>query len=305
MEELIKLLEKEGPLTGKELSEKTGIDVLPLWRACYKSADISTKVFGQKYLRLDQKIEGYARLSPSIMREFLTYTVVGLHKDMAEIERKAEALYDRIKLISKQKYELAYNTISKLIEPLEDSEDLKKNICVLIAGDVVYDMAHSELRPEVSSGKLVNGSDLDIVVISSGLSEADLKSLDLLIYKEKGFLIKNPEYKEEIDYVIKDISKAYEQMEFNDFKSMVASKILHEGIFLYGSHEIFNSVKNTLIEKNIPEKLLKLKNEAIENSKAAFSYLLTSPEKGVNKSEPLEKEFTKYFYTKEESEEIY
>jgi hypothetical protein len=305
MEELIKLLEKEGPLTGKELSEKTGIDVLPLWRACYKSADIYTKVFGHKYLRLDQKIEGYARLSPSIMREFLTYTVVGLHKDIDEIECKAEVLYNRIKLISKQKYELAYDTISKLFESLEDSENLKKNTCVLIAGDVVYDMAHSELRPEVSSGKLVNGSDLDIVVISSGLSEADLRSLDLLIYKEKGFLIKNPEYKEEIDYVIKDISKAYEQMEFKDFKSMVACKILHEGAFLYGNHDIFNLIKSTLVEKNVPEKLLKLENEAIENSKAAFKYLLNLSEKEVNKSEPLETEFTKYFYTKEESEEIY
>lgn len=305
MEELIKLLEKEGPLTGKELSEKTGIDVLPLWRACYKSPDIYTKVFGHKYLRLDQKIEGYARLSPSIMREFLTYTVVGLHKDIDEIERKAEVLYNRIKLISKQKHELAYNTISKLIESLEDSENLRNSICVLLAGDVVYDMAHSELRPEVSSGKLVNGSDLDIVVISRGLSEADLRSLDLLIYKEKGFLIKNPEYKEEIDYVIKDISKAYEQMEFNDFKSMVACKILHEGAFLYGNHDIFNLIKSTLVEKNVPEKLLKLENEAIENSKAAFKYLLNLSEKEVNKSELIETEFTNYFYTKEESEEIY
>ncbi len=96
MENLIKLIEKEGPLTGKELYEKTGIDELPLWRVCYKSSEITTKVFGKKYLRLDKKIEGYARLSPSIMRGFLTYTVVGLNKDIDEIESKAEALHQRV-----------------------------------------------------------------------------------------------------------------------------------------------------------------------------------------------------------------
>jgi hypothetical protein len=299
MEKLIKLIEKEGPLTGKELSEKTDIDVLSLWRACYKSSDIVTKVFGRKYLRLDKKIEGYARLSPSIMREFLTYTVVGLHKDIAQIERKAQALYDRKKLISKNKFELACNTISRVIEPLEDSENLKKNICFIIAGDVVYDMAHAELRPESSSGKLVNGSDLDIIVISRGLSEALMNNLDLLIYKEKSFLMRNPVYMEEIDYVIKDISKAYEQMEFNDFKSMVASKILHEGVFLYGSQKIFDSVKSMLKEKNVPEKLSELESQAMVNCETAFKYLLE------NESSPFEEEFTRYFYTKEESEEIF
>jgi hypothetical protein len=63
MEKIIKIIENEGPLTGKELREKTGIDELSLWRACYKCDDIVTEVFGRKYLRLDKKIEGYARLS--------------------------------------------------------------------------------------------------------------------------------------------------------------------------------------------------------------------------------------------------
>ncbi len=272
---------------------------MSLWRACYKSNVITTKVFGKKYLRLDKKIDGYARLSPSIMREFLTYTVVGLRKDISEIEHKAEVLHDRIKLISKNKFELAHNTISKIFETLGEFRDLKRNICFIIAGDIVYDMAHSELRPESSSGKLVRGSDLDIIVISNGLSEDLIQHIDLLIYKEKCFLLKNPVYMEEIDYVIKDISKAYKQMDFNDFKSMVASKILYEGAFLYGNHEIFDTVKNMLMEKRIPEKLSNLENQAITNSKSAFKYLLE------NESGLFKEEFSKYFYTKEESEEIF
>ena len=36
----------------------------------------------------------------------------------------------------------------------------------MIAGDVVFEMAHLEPRPESSTGKLVKGSDLDIVVVT-------------------------------------------------------------------------------------------------------------------------------------------
>lgn len=299
MDNIVNIIEKSGPLTGKELYEKTGIDELRLWRACYKSSELTVKTFGRKYLRLDKKIEGYARLSPSIMREFLTYSVIGLKKDIAEIEHKAQILNERTKLISRKKYELALNVVSKIVDSFEDSETLKNNVCFMIAGDVVYDMAHAEPRPESSSGKLVRGSDLDIIVISRNLPEGNLEGLDLAIYKEKSFLLRNPGYMEEIDYVVKDISKAYEQMEFNDFKSMIASKILHEGVFLYGSREIFDAVKEKLVQKNIPEKLSKLENEAALHCKEAFEYLLK------NENELLEEEFTKYFYTKEESEEIF
>src|SRR4030066_1727553 len=104
---IVELLKKNGPLTGKELCDKTLLEELSLWRICSKSGDIILKTFGKRFLRLDTRVEGYARLSPSIKREFLTYTVIGLKKDSGKINEKAELLYSKIKNISRQKLELA------------------------------------------------------------------------------------------------------------------------------------------------------------------------------------------------------
>ncbi|MCJ7665513.1 MAG: hypothetical protein MUO59_02105, partial [Actinobacteria bacterium] len=75
MHEIINLLRENGPLTGRELLEKSRGDALSIWRVCNKSEKILTETFGRRYLRLDRHVQGYARLSPSILREFLTYTV--------------------------------------------------------------------------------------------------------------------------------------------------------------------------------------------------------------------------------------
>lgn len=299
LKKILQVLENKGPLKGKELYDIMNIDELTLWKTCYESDAIFTKIFGKRYLRLDKRVKGYARLSPSIMREFLTYTVIGLQSDIKKINSKVDVFYNEIKEISREKYKLAYNTIVKLVESSVNSENLKKNSCFIIAGDVVYDMAHSELRPESSSGEMVNGSDLDIVIVTQGLSDKIVKALDSSIYKEKSYLLKNPRYKEEIDYIIKDISKTYEQMEFKDFKSMIASKILHEGVFLYGNQDIFDAIKNMLIKKNVLDKLSELEKKAIENREEAFQYLLSY------KNELFKEEFMIYFYTKNESEEIF
>ena len=89
MHEIISLLRENGPLTGKELIKKSRSDALSIWRACYKSEKILTKIVGRRYLRLDRRVRGYARLSPSILREFLTYTVIGLCTDFENINAKA------------------------------------------------------------------------------------------------------------------------------------------------------------------------------------------------------------------------
>lgn len=72
MRGIISLLRENGPLTGKELLEKSRSDTLSVWRACNKPGKIFTETAGRRYLRLDRHVQGYARLSPSILREFLT-----------------------------------------------------------------------------------------------------------------------------------------------------------------------------------------------------------------------------------------
>ncbi|MFA5014891.1 MAG: hypothetical protein WC549_05060 [Actinomycetota bacterium] len=296
---ITELLKKHGPLTGKELCDKTMLDELSLWRLCSSSDKIILKTFGKRFLRLDARVEGYARLSPSIKREFLTYTVIGLEKDSGKIDEITNSLYNIIRNISRQKFELAREIIKKIVGCQAEPAVITSGACFIIAGDIVYEMAHSEPRPEKSTGKLVKGSDIDIVVVNENLPESTIKDIDSAIYQEKYYLIKNPSYMEEIDYIVKDIKKVQTQLKFDTFKSMIASKILSEGEFLYGSHDIFEKIKEMLLKHKIPGKLLAIEEKAVANREKAVSYLLGST--GLLPEE----QYMKLFYTKQEKEEIF
>ncbi len=79
------MVEERGPLTGAELREALGDDGFGQWKACMRPRRLVVRRVGRRYLRMDRKVEGYARLSPSILREFLTYSVVGLPGDQAAL----------------------------------------------------------------------------------------------------------------------------------------------------------------------------------------------------------------------------
>src|SRR5665811_1909286 len=97
-----------------------------------------------------------------------------------------------------------------------------------------YQMAHDVPRPERSTGKMVRGSDLDVVVIVDDRApEVLVKALDDAIYQQKYRYLINPSVREEIDYIVKRLDRLREQAEFDTFKKMVACKILQEGVLLY------------------------------------------------------------------------
>lgn len=299
MDKVVKILKEHGPMTGKELQRKTQLDDFYLWKICNTNEEITTKTIGKRYLRFDIQVEGYARLSPSIVREFYSYTIIGMKKDYKKILEKLDMLHKTIIDISKNKFHLAYEVIKQIVETNENSEIIKKYVCFLIAGDVVFKMSHLEPRPESSTGKLVKGSDLDIVVVTKGLPDTLVNNIDLLIYNQKNFLLKNPSYNEEIDYVVKDISKVREQLEFNDFKSKIASKVLFESEYLYGSYEMYEDIKQMVKEADIPQKIIELEEKAEIDRNNARIYLLKA-------EAPLpEEESLKLFYTKEEKEEFF
>jgi hypothetical protein len=62
-------------------------------------------------MRLDQRVEGLARLSPSILREFLTYSVIGLASDPLAARGKADKILLHIEEVSKAKSQLAYSIV--------------------------------------------------------------------------------------------------------------------------------------------------------------------------------------------------
>ena len=299
MQEIIELLRESGPLTGRKLLEKSRSDPLFIWRICNRSEKILTETIGKRYLRLDRQVEGFARLSPSILREFLTYTVLGLDDDIENFKVKAMELSRSIEKISMEKFILSKEIISRVVSSQKYHEEIKKKAVFIIAGDIVYNMAHRESRPESSTGKMVNGSDLDIIIITEDLPEDIIKELDRSIYHEKYYLLKMPAYREEIDYIIKDIDKVKQQLSFNCFEFMVASKILDEGKLLFGSDYLFDSIKKILLEKGIPKKLADLENTAISEREKARSYLLETT--GLISQD----EYKNLFYTTEETEEIF
>jgi hypothetical protein len=296
---IVRLIEERGPLTGSELLEAAGEEGLALWRTCRLSTKLLVQSVGTRYLRLDRRVEGYARLSPSILREFLTYSVIGVYVDPSSIAERAKAILSQIEEVSRAKSLLAYNVISAVGSRLIHGANLNEHACFILAGDIVYNMAHDVPRPERSTGKLVRGSDIDLVVIVDDFfSPEAMARLDEVIYQEKYRLFMTPHIREEIDYIVKDFDRVFEQLKFDTFKHMVACKILEEGAFLFGSEAIFERLKSLLREHGVIDRLRVMEREAQRFRMKAEEYLLSGD------SEKITESGTYLFYPAEESEEF-
>jgi hypothetical protein len=297
---IVRLLEERGPQTGAELREALGDDGFAQWKSCMRSDRIAVRRVGRRYVRLDQKVEGYARLSPSILREFLTYTVVGMANDEAALEARTEELAGRIRDISAAKLKMAQRIVTEIGAGVGgNATGEEERFCVLLAGDIVYEMGHDAPRPEKSTGRMVRGSDIDLVVIMDDQAPEELaKQLDDAIYQCKYRQLINPSIREEIDYTIKPLARLSEQAAFDTFKNMVPCKILDEAVLLYGSQVLFNAAKALLVEQRVGEKLAALEESAIRSREQAERHLLNRDEGRLSGDDLY------LFYTSEESEEF-
>jgi hypothetical protein len=292
------LLEEKGPLTGSEIWDATGGDQLGLWQVCMLSRKLSILRIGTRYLRLDRRVKGYARLSPSILREFLTYSVIGLARNQRAMAERGQKISLHIEAVSRAKSQLAYSTVAALANQFETERPIKEDACFILAGDIVYNMAHDVPRPERSTGKLVKGSDMDlVVVVDDGFPESCMRRLDEAIYGEKYHLLIAPHLRQEIDYIVKNINRVRKQLAFDTYKHMVACKIMQEGTLLYGSEKIFSTVKSMLKEKGVTDRLRLLEQRALQFRAEAEKHLL-----GVQTAP--DEDQSHLFYPAEESEEF-
>ncbi len=297
-EEIISLIRTRGPLTGSEIKKTISGDNLLLWQTCKTSSRLQVKSIGVKYLRFDRQVNGFARLSPSILREFLTYSVVGLAEKPDLIEKRGQEIFSHIVQVSREKLELARHLVEVVKEPLVESWP-HEQICFILAGDIVYNMAHDVPRPERSTGRLVRGSDLDLVVILNDKVPDDwIRTLDSALYQEKYRFLKSPSINEEVDYVVKKLERVREQVHFDTFKHMVACKILHEGKLIGGSDQFYHEVMRLLADHGVLEKLGKLQEAATGFRKQEEEFLVQSDAKSVNREDLY------FFYPAEESEEF-
>lgn len=296
---IVDLIKTKGPCTGLEIKKEIDLDSLLIWKACKTAQRLQVRALGQRYLRLDRHVDGFARLSPSILREFFTYSVVGLTIDQDLLEKRCAEVTERIYEISRFKFELARQMVSEIMAEFEDETSRNHEICFIIAGDIVYNMAHDVPRPERSTGRLVKGSDIDLVaVVDDNVPDTSIKRLDEIIYQKKYRMLINPTLNEEVDYKIKKLGLIRDQARFDEFKHMVAMKILQEGLLVYGSEDIYRSVKTIIQEKGLPEKLDELEKLAkIFRHKAEKSILDDSLDKEKIKEMYL-------FYSAEEFEEF-
>ena len=293
---IIGLIKERGPLIGAEIRASVPGDNLALWQACLRSPGLEVRTVGVRYLRLDIRLPGFARLSPSIWRTFLTYSVIGLSEPQNGLEERAAQLLAHIEAVSRSKLDVAFQTISGLASELDGIE---KKACFIMAGDIIYNMSHDVPRPERSTGKLVNGSDMDMVVlVSDDCPESYMNRLDEAIYREKHNLLLAPHLREELDYVVKPFSRVREQVHFDSFSHVLACKILQEGAFLYGNELLFQEVKSMLRAEGVVEKLEAMENVARTRRGDAEALLLE-----VTPGE-ISEDTLNLFYPSEESEEF-
>ncbi len=301
MAPLSDILTQRGPLTGAELAATTSsTDILQLWRDCH-APGLLLRPTGRRYMRLDSAVDGYARLSPSIRREFLTYTLVGLDSQQAALDSRAAALEKNASDISRQKLDLARESVCMALASLPDEPLLLRNATFMIAGDITYQMAHRVPRPEKSSGRMVRGSDLDIIiVVSDSLPESAARSLDDAIYRQKHYLLTHPDHQEEIDYILKPLAKVRQQLAFDRFEHMVACKILCECQLLYGSPFLFDDLMRLVDASGVRARLDALHAAAVTERRDAERTLLDPAATAASPANPLN-----LFFTREEGDEIY
>jgi len=303
IQSITECLARTGPLTGAELVEAghyTNVltNVLELWRACH-APDLRLCRTGRRYMRLDSAVDGYARLSPSIRREFLTYTLIALANQTQQLEEREIELKAARASISKEKLRLARESLCMALATLPDEPLILKHVTFMIAGDITYQMGHRVPRPERSSGQMVRGSDLDIIAVTSDTLSATVSAqLDDAIYRQKHYLLIHPDLQEEIDYILKPMAKVKEQLTFERFEHMVACKILCECELLYGSPFLFDKVMKAVDESGVREKLAEMQT-------AAEAFRQDAERTLMNPLTPNPDGYLHLFYTREESDEIY
>jgi hypothetical protein len=298
-QDVVTLITERGPLTGSELVDGLGHTGLALWHRCRKSEQLQVLTVGTRYLRLDRRVDGFARLSPSILREFLTYTVIGLAGDTRALHHRARKISIHLDTVSRAKWQLAEQVVSSIHRGMAPLWPSDADLCFIVAGDIVYNMAHDVPRPERSTGRMVRGSDIDLVIVAhDAVPDSFLKELDAQIYQQKYRLLVTPQVNEELDYIVKKMSRVHHQVRFSTFKDMVACKILAEGHLLYGSTALFDGIKAMLTDNGVTARLEELERQAGAFRARTEEYLLTRAVPHAVGDEAY------LFYPTEESEEF-
>jgi len=210
-------------------------------RQCYSSDSIRVSNCARYYLRYDITRGNQLRLSPSILRDFLTFSLIYSTDQMVEIVEKGTRLANQFRAISMEKLHMARRALLDLDDDLQ--EVLNKHCVVFLSGDIAYYLAHKTPRRHNQLGVEILGSDIDIVIISNREAPADqIEKIENQLLKIKKVFLMSPEIREELDFIVKPIEKMIEQLSYRDIHEKIASKILYESYFLMGRVDIYQAL---------------------------------------------------------------
>jgi len=185
------------------------------------------------------------RLSPSILRDFLTFSLVYLTDQMVEIVEAGTRLANNFRTVSLEKLSWAREALLQLDDDLQ--EVLNKHCVVFLSGDIAYYLAHETKRMHSQLGVEVNGSDIDVVIVTNRGAPADMIArIESQFLTIKKIFLTTPNIREELDFIVKPIETMLGQLAYNDIHDKIASKILYESYFLMGRVDIYQTLMKHL-----------------------------------------------------------
>lgn len=292
------ILREKGPQIGKELASALyDVPVLALWRACFRSQSFLISHFASYYLRFDITRADQVRLSPSILRDFLSFTLFGLPGQREQMIERQGQLSNMHREVSREKLAVAQQAMRSVF--LKQPREVRSQVCAFIAGDLAYFLAHNEPREHSASGEMVRGSDIDIVVIMHDTLPEEVKvQFEAELSSMKSFYLRHPDYRHELDFICKRQSTMVRQFGYLDIHDKIASKIAWESMFLAGSLTLYMEVRDAMTRLGVDKLIESDFDHALRDRKNAMRTLLNAP------GDLLDEETRSLFYFSQERVEF-
>lgn len=280
---VVECINRNGPMLGKELVEHfSGRNYLQLWQACFTCDEILISHFSRYYLRYDITREDSIRLSPSILRDFLSFTLFSTPGQREQVIDRQVTLSNHHRMVSMEKTQIARNILRQIMKKIPRDEH--HLMCAFLAGDIAYFLAHREPREVASIGEMVNGSDIDIIIVHDGLSESSLALIDQEMMSFKNYYMRHPDYREEVDYICKSKQTMFDQLAYQNIDQKIASKIAYEAISLAGSVELFAQIKNQVEAAGTRDLIERDFLYGLEERKQAMRILLSTNAENIDRN---------------------
>lgn len=286
VDRIITLIRDNGPSSGLKLSE--WLDDIPpinLWRACYASRRLRVRNCARYYLRYDITRDNVLRLSPSILRDFLTFSLIYIPEQAVAAVEGGTLMANKFRSISLRKLSRARQALLELDADLQ--RELYEHCVVFLSGDIAYFLAHDTQRKHATLDVPVNGSDIDIVIVTN--NQADPVKIEAIgngLLKTKRLFLMTPSIREELDFIVKPLDTMLDQLAYGDIHQKIASKILYESYFLMGRVDIYESLMRNLEIRGTRAKIEADFETALTQRKNTIRTILSlSPEESIKDSE--------------------